>query len=420
MTDRYGRDGRTQRLQNFHIAEEVSAGNSRPVGYTCRSLNPEPLEDEWISRTRSLILFDGTKAGVITMNHPKLWQFAPARTRGRADWLDSAKYFYSAARMLILKWNAIILASLMPILAGLIVGTVRDPLTFQISDIENTVIWIAYPLAMVAPVGFAIWLAWRSPFSRNRWSKLAVCSALLAPSSLLTSSIVEWVSFFLHFKSFEVFDPNVSFSTGATIVDEAIPDALFFISLVVALSAARQLLRISLVRADESAKQPTQITIHSMLTSTLLVSFIFLAVSHELRLNRDELAKLDFPHGTFTWMDVLGFVTPLSSAASTAIAVCLLAFVSTARLRQSVMFLTLAFGALLIPSILEKQAFHWINFGPTDSSILPHFFDVVGASSILLVCSGCLGFLRRTGLRIEFGRTRRKPTLSLDNENTGQ
>ena len=190
-------------------------------------------------------------------------------------------------------------------------------------------------------------------------------------------------------------------SVGETILDDALPDVLYFITLLMVLLIGRYLCQISIVTIGHPRLPPVRLTIQSMLAFTLIVSLLFFAMVHKVESNRGELVKLDSPHGAVSFLDVLGIVTPLSSAVVTGVALILLAYASTKKLSLKITIVALAICFLHIPPVLERQAFHWIDFGPKDYPILPNRYDILGAISTVLVCASCLACLRWAGLRIE-------------------
>lgn len=202
------------------------------------------------------------------------------------------------------------IATLMPFFAGGFIGAIHDPMSFEISAIVNAMCGVATSVALVTPVGSAIWLAWRFPFSEHRWSKLAIFGLLLFPSSLLTTTIVQRVSLFVRLQVVDVFNPHVSISIGESILDDALPDILYFITLFMALLIGRHFWQISIVRIGQPRQPPVRLTIQSMLTFTLIVSLWFFAMVHKVELDRGKLVKLDSPHGIVRFLDVLGIVTP--------------------------------------------------------------------------------------------------------------
>ncbi len=298
------------------------------------------------------------------------------------------------------RWAPIALALLMPLIAGTIVGLlqVQDPF----SDRYIAVSWIVYSLAMAAPIGFATWLTWRFQFTGKHWRKLACYSPLLAPPSLLYSTLVMRVSLFVQSTSIEVFHPGVSFVLGATIAAEIYPDCLQFTTLVSTLWVIRWLTGISLVRDREPARPPARFTIRSILALTFVASTMFLIIKLTMQSNIAAFAKRGFSHSPFNWANILGIVTPISSGIAIAVALYLLATTSLRSFRHALIHPVLAFAVLLLPSILEKQLFVLIKFAPANVSILPSIFNILGGLSTLLVCAGCLRVLKWSGIRIEF------------------
>ncbi|MDV6034515.1 MAG: hypothetical protein F9B45_31355 [Phycisphaera sp. RhM] len=118
------------------------------------------------------------------------------------------------------------------------------------------------------------------------------------------------MSLFVRLQVVDVFNPHVSISIGESILDDALPDILYFITLFMALLIGRHFWQISIVRIGQPRQPPVRLTIQSMLTFTLIVSLWFFAMVHKVELDRGKLVKLDSPHGIVRFLDVLGIVTP--------------------------------------------------------------------------------------------------------------
>ena len=119
-----------------------------------------------------------------------------------------------------------------------------------------------------------------------------------------------------------------------------------------------------------------------------VAAFVCIVATLEVRSNVKILAQHELSHDTFNWMDILGIVTPISSGITSAVAFYLLATNSFGNVLRKLLHLTLAFGVLLIPPILEKQSFAMTGFSPSGASVMPTVFNIIGGLSLLFVCGG--------------------------------
>lgn len=297
-----------------------------------------------------------------------------------------------------IRWPAVIIAALSPWIAGSAIGD-SDFLVTK-TDFETAQCWIAYSVAKTAPIGLAIYLAWRSSLTSINWRRLFFYGLLLIPASILNEFIVMRLGLFIESSLLEAFNPAISMGVSIHFLDEIISDYLFFASMLLFLVIIRMVCGTSFKRQNEPENPRDRLSLRALLGITCAIAVIFVAI----KLKVDWNVAIAENHGAGSTLPrilhVSNIAEPLSLGMTSSVAIYLAATTSIKHWGRLLVCLGLAGSLLFTPYIFTRTLFAWLEVGTKNRSLLPSQFQLIGAFSDLAVILACISVFRLSGLSL--------------------